>query len=198
VLLGADPVRSSAVHSRWRALRRSRSPAGATTPVAQASGSAYRGVIAGARFIGDRAPMLSALLRTAARAVAALSLTGGMAAAGAQEPGPQAARRIPPALLKLLIEHPLATRHLPPGPLQISNSLLEPGLVPSRFGQRVELVSDSEAERNGCLRFRSFDVRGSSATVVAEYRPARVALQFELAVSAGGWWRIVSAVARPE
>jgi hypothetical protein len=68
--------------------------------------------------------------------------------------------------------------------------------VPSRFGQRVEVVGDSELGDRACLRLLSFDVRGLDATAVAEYRARQVEFHFTLKRSTAGWWRVVGASSR--
>jgi hypothetical protein len=137
------------------------------------------------------------VFRRMARIVAALSVTGAAAGGAPQAPpGGAGQALVPPALLKLLIEHPILTKYIPRGPLLVSDSLLEPGLVPSRFGQRVEVVGDSELGDRACLRLLSFDVRGLDATAVAEYRAQQVEFHFALKRSAAGWWRVVGASSR--
>jgi hypothetical protein len=132
-----------------------------------------------------------------ARMVVALSAAAAAAGGVAEVPPETAARDlVPPALLKLLIEHPVLTPYFPRGPIVVSDSLLEPGPVPSRFGQHVEIVRDSALGDRPCLRMSAFDVRGLDATAVAEYRAKLVEFHFVLKRSPAGWWQVIGASSR--
>jgi len=111
---------------------------------------------------------------------------------------PQSPSLVPRPVLKLIVEHPvLASRLHPevPGrvPLVVSDHLLEPGVTPSKFGQPLRIVPDGKVGTQPHLRFSSFEVDGSRATAVVEYRVEGVQAVFDLRRDSKGWWTVVDA-----
>src|SRR5438034_9289206 len=89
----------------------------------------------------------------------------------AQQPPPL----VPRPVLKLIVEHPALAPYLHPEapgrvPLVVSDHLLEPGVTPSRFGEPLRIVPDRELRTEPHLRILSFEVDGSRAKAVVEYR----------------------------
>jgi hypothetical protein len=105
---------------------------------------------------------------------------------------------VPRAVLKVIIDHPALAKFLHPEvegrvPLVISGHLLESGVTPTKFGRPVRILSDRELGALPHLRFTSFEVEGSRATVRVEYKVEGVEAVFILESSASGWWRVVDA-----
>src|SRR5437870_13787988 len=83
--------------------------------------------------------------------------------------GPSAFQQSPPLVprpaLKLVVEHPAVAPYLhPEAPgrvsLVVSDHTLEPGVTPSRFGQRLRMVRDREVATQAHFGMLSFDVDG--------------------------------------
>jgi hypothetical protein len=137
------------------------------------------------------------------RHVAQIALVGALLAAlasdrtwGASEQ--QSQQLIPRAVLKLIIDDPALAGYLHPEvagrvPLVISDHLLALGVTPSKFGQPVRILSDREVGSQPHLRFRSFDVEGSRAKTVIEYKVEGVTAVFTLESSSAGWWKVLDA-----
>lgn len=107
---------------------------------------------------------------------------------------------VPRAALKLIIEHPALEPYLQQeiaarAPIVVSDHLLEPGLTPSRFGQRLAILGDRDIGAQRHLRFRSVTADGVRATVVIECEAERMEASFTLEKSASGWWTVVNAKA---
>jgi hypothetical protein len=105
---------------------------------------------------------------------------------------------VPRPVLKLIVEHPVLAPYLHPDaagrvPLVVSDHLLEPGVTPSRFGQPLRIVPDREVGTQPHLRILSFEVDGSRAKAVVEYRVEGVQAVFDLRRDAKGWWTVVDA-----
>jgi len=105
---------------------------------------------------------------------------------------------VPRPVLKLIVEHPVLAPYLHPDaagrvPLVVSDHLLEPGVTPSRFGQPLRIVPDREVGTQPHLRILSFEVDGSRAKAVVEYRVEGVQAAFDLRRDAKGWWTVVDA-----
>jgi len=103
---------------------------------------------------------------------------------------------IPRSVLKLIIDHPALAGYLHPEiegrvPLLVSDHLLAPGVTPSKFGQAVRILGDRELGSQPHLRFRSFEVQDSRATVVVDYKIEGVEALFVLENTASGWWKVV-------
>src|SRR5712664_3199471 len=84
---------------------------------------------------------------------------------------PQSQALVPRPVLKLIVEHPALAPYLHPeiagrAPLVVSDHLLEPGVTPSRFGQRLRIIPDGEVGSQAHLRILSFEVDGSQARAV--------------------------------
>ncbi len=112
----------------------------------------------------------------------------------AQQPPPL----VPRPVLKLIVEHPALAPYLHPEapgrvPLVVSDHLLEPGVTPSRFGQPLRIVPDRELRTEPHLRILSFEVDGSRAKAVVEYKVEGVQAVFDLRRDAKGWWTVVDA-----
>jgi len=75
----------------------------------------------------------------------------------------------------------------------VSDHLLEPGVTPSRFGQPLRIVPDREVGTKPHLRILSFDVDGSRAKAVVEYKVEGVQAVFDLRRDSKGWWTVVDA-----
>src|SRR3989441_636556 len=105
---------------------------------------------------------------------------------------------MPRPVLKLIVEHPVLAPYLHPEapgrvPLLVSDHLLEPGVTPSRFGQPLRIVPDRELGTEPHLRILSFDVDGSRAKAVVEYRVEGVRIEFDLRSNSHGWWTVADA-----
>ena len=115
-------------------------------------------------------------------------------AVGLQQPQPL----LPRPTLKLIVEHPALAPYFHPEiagrvPLLVSDHLLEPGVTPSRFGQPLRIVPDREVGTKPHLRILSFEVDGSRAKAVVEYKVECVQAVFDLRHDAKGWWTVVDA-----
>jgi len=105
---------------------------------------------------------------------------------------------LPRPALKLIVEHPVLAPYLHPEaagrvPLVVSDHLLEPGVTPSRFGQPLRIVQDRDVGTQRHLRISSFEVDGSRAKAVVEYRAEGVEAVFNLRRDSKGWWTVVDA-----
>ncbi len=105
---------------------------------------------------------------------------------------------VPRPVLKLIVEHPVLAPYLHPEapgrvPLLVSDHLLEPGVTPSRFGQPLRIVPDRELRTEPHLRILSFEVDGSRAKAVVEYRVEGVRIEFDLRSNSHGWWTVADA-----
>src|SRR3989454_4810236 len=116
--------------------------------------------------------------------------------------GPSAFQQSPPLVprpaLKLIVEHPALAPYLHPEiagrlPLVVSDHLLEPGVAPSRFGQPLRIVPDREVGTQPHLRIMTFEVDGSRAKAVVEYKAEGVQAGFDLRRDSKGWWTVVEA-----
>jgi len=113
--------------------------------------------------------------------------------------GPQQSQPLAPRpVLKLIVDHPALAPYLHPElagrvPLVVSDHLLEPGVTPSKFGQPLRIVHDAEVGTQPHLRILSFEVDGSRARAVVEYRVEGVRAVFDLRRDSKGWWRVVDA-----
>jgi len=110
----------------------------------------------------------------------------------------QAQPLVPRPVLKLIVEHPALGPYLHPQrvgrePLVVSDHLLEPGVTPSRFGQPLQIVQDRDVGTQPHLRILSFEVDGSRAKAVVEYRVEGVQAIFDLGRDSKGWWTVVDA-----
>jgi hypothetical protein len=123
-------------------------------------------------------------------------------AVGAPRTGAAAPRQSPPLVprpvLKLIIDHPALAPYLHPEvvgrvPLVVSDHLLEPGVTPSKFGQPLRIVPDRDVGAQPHLRILSFEVDGSRAKAVVEYRVEGVRVEFALRSNSHGWWRVADA-----
>ena len=123
-------------------------------------------------------------------------------AVGAQRAGASALQQSPPLVprpvLKLIVEHPALGPYLHPEragrlPLVVSDHLLEPGVTPSRFGQPLRIVHDQDVGTLPHLRILSFEMNGSRAKAVVEYRVEGVQAVFDLRRDSKGWWTVVDA-----
>src|SRR5256712_13968369 len=117
-----------------------------------------------------------------------------LVAVGLQQPQPL----LPRPALKLIVEHPALAPYLHPEiagrlPLVVSDHLLEPGVTPSRFGQPLRIVPDREVGTKPHLRILSFEVDGSRAKAVVEYRVEGVRIEFDLRSNSHGWWTVADA-----
>src|SRR5712664_2898074 len=111
---------------------------------------------------------------------------------------PQSPPLVPRPVLKLIVEHPALAPYLHAEaagrvPLAVSDHLLEPGVTPSRFGQPLRIVPDREVGTKPHLRILSFDVDGSRATAVVEYKVEGVQAVFDLRRDSKGWWTVFDA-----
>jgi len=98
----------------------------------------------------------------------------------------------------LIIDHPALTQHLHPEvvgrvPLVVSDHLLEPGVTPSKFGQPLRIIRDQEVGARPHLRILSFEMAGSRAKVLIEYKVEDVEVLFNLERDSKGWWTVVDA-----
>ena len=105
---------------------------------------------------------------------------------------------VPRPVLKLIVEHPALAPYLhPEAPgrvsLVVSDHLLEPGITPSRFGQPLRIVHDRDVGTQPNLRILSFELDGSRAKAVVEYRVEGVQAIFDLRRDSKGWWTVVDA-----
>ncbi len=105
---------------------------------------------------------------------------------------------VPRPVLKLIVEHPVLAPYLHPEvagrvPLVVSDHLLEPGVTPSRFGRPLRIVHDREVGTEPHLRILSFDVDGSRAKAVVEYKVEGVQAVFDLKRDSKGWWTVADA-----
>jgi len=103
---------------------------------------------------------------------------------------------VPRAVLKLIIDHPALAGYLHPEvagrvPLVVSDHLLAPGVTPSKFGQPVRILGDREMGSRPHIRFQSFEVRGTRAKTVVEYKVEGVQAVFNLESTASGWWTVI-------
>ena len=111
---------------------------------------------------------------------------------------PQSQPLVPRPVLKLIVEHPVLAPYLHPEaasrvPLVVSDHLLEPGVTPSRFGQPLRIAQDRDVGSQPHLRISSFEVDGSRAKAVVEYRVEGVEAVFSLRRDSKGWWTVVDA-----
>src|SRR5439155_22766343 len=93
----------------------------------------------------------------------------------AAAPLQQAQPLVPRPLLKVIVDLPALAPDLHPEvvgrvPLVVSDHLLEPGVTPSKFGRPQQIVPDREVGTRPHLRILSFEVDGSRAKAVIEYR----------------------------
>ena len=105
---------------------------------------------------------------------------------------------VPRPVLALIVEHAALAPYLHPEapgrvPLVVSDHLLEPGVTPSRFGQPLRIVHDREVGTEPHLRILSFEVDGSRAKAVVEYRVEGVQMVFDLRRDSKAWWTVVDA-----
>ena len=117
-----------------------------------------------------------------------------LTAVGLQQPQPL----VPRPVLKLIVEHPALAPYLHPEapggvPLVVSDHLLEPGVTPSRFGQPLRIVPDREVGTQAHLRIMTFQVDGSRAKAVVEYKAVGVQAVFDLRRDSKGWWTVADA-----
>ena len=103
---------------------------------------------------------------------------------------------VPRAVLKLIIDHPALAGYLHPEvagrvPLVVSDHLLAPGVTPSKFGQPVRILGDREVGSQPHIRFQSFEVQGTRAKTMVEYKVEGVQAVFNLESTASGWWSVV-------
>jgi len=111
---------------------------------------------------------------------------------------PQSQPLVPRPVLKLIVGHPVLAPYLHPEaasrvPLVVSDHLLEPGVTPSRFGQPLRIAQDRDVGSQPHLRISSFEVHGSRAKAVVEYRVEGVEAVFSLRRDSKGWWTVVDA-----
>src|SRR2546422_6092379 len=116
----------------------------------------------------------------------------------ASTPRQQSQPLVPRPVLKLIVDHPALAPYPHPErvgrvPLVVSDHLLEPGVTPSKFGRPLQIVPDREVGTRPHLRILSFEVDGSQAKAVVEYRVESVQAVFDLRRDAKGWWTIVDA-----
>jgi hypothetical protein len=125
---------------------------------------------------------------------------------GAQRAGASALQQpqplVPRPVLKLIVEHPALGPYLHPErvgrlPLVVSDHLLEPGVTPSRFGQPLRIVHDREVGTQPHLRIVRFELDGSRARAVVQYRVEGVEAAFDLKRDSKGWWTVVDAEVVP-
>ncbi len=100
------------------------------------------------------------------------------------------------SLLKLIIDHPALAGYLHPEvagrvPLVVSDHLLAPGVTPSKFGQPVRILGDREMGSRPHIRFQSFEVQGTRAKTMVEYKVEGVQAVFNLESTASGWWTVI-------
>jgi hypothetical protein len=124
-----------------------------------------------------------------------VAVTGQVLTAAA--PLQQAQPLVPRPVLKLIVDDPALAPYLHPEvvgrvPLIVSDHLLEPGVTPSKFGQPLRIVHDRDVGTQPHLRVLSFEVDGSQAKAVVEYRVEGVQAVFDLRQSKG-WWTVVGA-----
>jgi hypothetical protein len=105
---------------------------------------------------------------------------------------------VPRAVLKLIIDDAALAPYLHPEvagrvPLAVSDHLLEPGVTPSKFGQPVRIADDRHVGTQAYLRILTFEVDGSRAKLVVEYRVEGVRVEFELRRNSIGWWSVADA-----
>src|SRR5712671_1517184 len=105
---------------------------------------------------------------------------------------------VPRPVLKLIVEHPALAPYVHPEiagrvSLVVSDHLLEPGITPSRFGQPLRIVHDRDVGTLPHLRILSFEVDGSRAKAVVDYRVKGVQAIFDLRRDSKGWWTVVDA-----
>jgi len=115
----------------------------------------------------------------------------------AAAPLQQAQPLVPRPVLKLIVDHPALAPYLHPEvvgrvPLVVSDHLLEPGVTPSKFGRPLQIVPERGVGTRPHLRILSFEVDGSRAKAVVEYRVEGVQAVFDLRQSKG-WWTVVDA-----
>ncbi len=109
---------------------------------------------------------------------------------------------VPRPALKLIVDHPALAPYLHPEvvgrvPLVVSDHLLEPGVTPSKFGRPLQIVPDREGGTRPHLRILSFEVDGSRAKAVIEYRVEGVQAVFDLRRDSKGWWTVADAKVVP-
>jgi len=112
--------------------------------------------------------------------------------------GQQSQQLIPRAVLKLIIDHPALAGYFHPEvagrvPLVISDHLLASGVTPTKFGQPVRILSDREVGSQPHLRFQRFEIEGSRAKTMVEYKVEGVEAVFTLESSSAGWWKVLDA-----
>jgi len=98
----------------------------------------------------------------------------------------------------LIVDHPTLAPYLHPEvagrvPLAVSDHLLAPGVTPSKFGQPLRIVHDRDVGAQPHLRIMSFELDGSRAKAVVEYRVEGVRAVFDLRGNSNGWWTVVDA-----
>jgi hypothetical protein len=116
--------------------------------------------------------------------------------AAASTPQQQSQALVPRPVLKLIVEHPALAPYLHPEvvgrvPLVVSDHLLEPGVTPSKFGRPLRIVHDQDVGTQPHLRISTFELDGSRAKAVVEYRVERVQAVFDLRRDTKGWWTVV-------
>jgi hypothetical protein len=109
---------------------------------------------------------------------------------------------VPRPVLKLIIDHPALAPYLHPErvgrvPLVVSGHLIEAGVTPSKFGRPLQIVPDREVGTRPHLRILSFEVDGSRAKAVVEYRVEGVQAVFDLRRDSKGWWTVADAKVVP-
>jgi len=105
---------------------------------------------------------------------------------------------VPRPVLKLIVDHPALAPYLHPEvvgrvPLMVSDHLLEPGVTPSKFGQPLRIVHDRDVGTQPHLRILSFEVDGSRAKALVEYKVEGVRVEFDLRSNSHGWWTVADA-----
>jgi hypothetical protein len=108
---------------------------------------------------------------------------------------------VPRPVLKLIVDHPALAPYLHPEvvgrvPLMVSDHLLEPGVTPSKFGQPLRIVHDRDVGTQPHLRILSFEVDGSRAKAVVEYKVEGVRVEFDLRSNSHGWWTVAKVVTK--
>ena len=108
---------------------------------------------------------------------------------------------VPRPVLKLIVDHPALAPYLHPEvvgrvPLMVSDHLLEPGVTPSKFGQPLRIVHDRDVGAQPHLRILSFEVDGSRAKAVVEYKVEGVRVEFDLRSNSHGWWTVAKVVTK--
>jgi len=105
---------------------------------------------------------------------------------------------LPRSVLKLIIDHPILAPFLHSEisdrvPLVVSDHLLEPGVTPSKFDQPLRIIRDREVGAQPHLRILSFEMSGSRAKALIEYKVEGVEALFNLERDSKGWWTVIDA-----